>query len=56
MKTIKISFDDFTEFMYEALVDFGYAPTDEETEVIVSLALDYMLSVLGEHMDIEEED
>jgi hypothetical protein len=40
---IIISFEEFCEFMYEALTDFGYLPTEREIEVIVSLALDFFL-------------
>jgi hypothetical protein len=53
---ITISFDEFVEFMYEALTDFGYIPTDDEVEVIVSLALDFFLETLGESVDMEEID
>jgi hypothetical protein len=48
--TITISFDEFCEFMFEALTDFGYVPTDDEVEIIVSLALDFFLDNLGESM------
>ena len=49
--TITISFDEFCEFMFEALTDFGYVPTDDEVEIIVSLALDFFLSILGDEME-----
>jgi hypothetical protein len=55
--TITISFDEFVDFMYEALVDFGYVPTEAEVEMIVSLALDFFLSILEEQqIDAEEID
>jgi hypothetical protein len=53
---ITISFDEFVEFMYEALTDFGYVPTDDEVELIVSLALDFFLEILAEQLQIDEVD
>jgi hypothetical protein len=54
--TITISFDEFVEFIYEALIDFGYVPTDAEAEIVVSLALDFLFSVLEDQFDVEEVD
>jgi hypothetical protein len=56
MQTITISFDDFVEFMYEALVDFGHVPTEAEVEIIVSLALDFLFQILEDQFDVEEVD
>lgn len=55
--TITISFDEFCEFMFEALTEFGYVPTDDEVEIIVSLALDFFLQTLAEQkIDVDEVD
>jgi hypothetical protein len=56
MQTITISFDDFVDFMFEALMDFGYVPTEAEVEMVVSLALDYLFSILEDQFDCEEVD
>jgi hypothetical protein len=56
MQTITISFDDFVDFMFEALMDFGYVPTEAEVEMVVSLALDYLFSILEDQFDVEEVD
>jgi hypothetical protein len=49
--TITISFDEFCEYMFEALTDFGYVPTDDEVETIVSLALDFFLSIMEDQIE-----
>jgi len=35
--------EDLSEFLFEALIDFGLAPTEEETELIADLLFDYLM-------------
>ncbi len=58
MKTIRISYNELVEYMYEGLVDFGYAATEEEAEVIGSLVLDFIIETfeLDFELRIEEEE
>lgn len=52
---IEISFNDLVDYIFTALTELGYVPTEEETEIIASILLDYLLfEVLG--LDVKELD
>ncbi len=49
--------EDLSEFLFEALIDFGLVPTEEETDLIADLLFDYLIhrGFISE-LDIETED
>ena len=43
---VELSEDDMFEYLFEELVEEGYAPSEEEVEMIASLMYDYIISAL----------